>query len=275
MKIKYLGTAAAEGVPGLFCNCEICNRVRELKGPNVRTRSQAIIADDFLIDFPPDTYMHVLQNGLRLDKVKYLLMTHSHSDHFLPSDLALRGMDCAHNMHVENLKMFCNEAVLNRFLKEDVFPAVREHIDITVVKPFHKYCFGDYYVVPLPANHMQTETAFIYIIGDHKKTILYGNDTGIPSDDVFEFIKNSKTKFDLVSLDCTFGFRYVSGGGHLCLDGVAKVRRRLTDIGAMDGNTLLYITHFSHNGRPIQADLEVAAKEFEGNVAYDGLEIEF
>ena len=51
MKIQFLGTAAAEGFPAIFCNCEYCNKARELKGKNIRTRSQAIIDDKILLDF--------------------------------------------------------------------------------------------------------------------------------------------------------------------------------------------------------------------------------
>ena len=29
MKLTYLGTAAAEGLPALFCNCEFCQKARE------------------------------------------------------------------------------------------------------------------------------------------------------------------------------------------------------------------------------------------------------
>ena len=32
MKIHYLGTAAAEGWPALFCDCENCRRARIEKG---------------------------------------------------------------------------------------------------------------------------------------------------------------------------------------------------------------------------------------------------
>ena len=67
MKFKFLGTAAAEGVPGLFCNCEICEKTRILKGKNIRTRSQSLINDDLLIDFPADTYLHVLNYGLEIE----------------------------------------------------------------------------------------------------------------------------------------------------------------------------------------------------------------
>lgn len=45
MKIKYLGTGAAEGIPALFCRCAICNEARKRGGRELRTRSQAIIDD--------------------------------------------------------------------------------------------------------------------------------------------------------------------------------------------------------------------------------------
>ena len=45
MKIKYLGTAAYEGVPALFCRCEVCRGSRAAGGRNVRSRQQAILDD--------------------------------------------------------------------------------------------------------------------------------------------------------------------------------------------------------------------------------------
>ena len=32
MEIQYLGTAAAEGWPALFCDCDICHRARKEGG---------------------------------------------------------------------------------------------------------------------------------------------------------------------------------------------------------------------------------------------------
>ena len=55
MKIRYLGTAAAEGWPALFCSCPICTHARTQGGKNLRTRTQAILDGELLIDFPPDT----------------------------------------------------------------------------------------------------------------------------------------------------------------------------------------------------------------------------
>src|SRR5699024_2353371 len=80
MKIHFLGTAAAEGWPGLFCRCKYCDKARELGGKNIRTRSSVIIDDTLKVDFPPDTYHHILRDNIDLATVKHLLITHSHSD---------------------------------------------------------------------------------------------------------------------------------------------------------------------------------------------------
>ena len=54
MKIKFLGTAAAEGIPALFCDCAVCQNARKVGGKEIKTRSQAIVDDKILIDFPAD-----------------------------------------------------------------------------------------------------------------------------------------------------------------------------------------------------------------------------
>ena len=70
MKFRYLGTAASEGWPALFCNCEYCLKAKKLGGKNLRTRSQAIVNDDMLIDFPGDTFAHMLATGMDFSKVR-------------------------------------------------------------------------------------------------------------------------------------------------------------------------------------------------------------
>ena len=54
MEIQYLGTAAAEGLPALFCDCETCRKARNIGGKEVRTRTQSVVDGKILIDFPPD-----------------------------------------------------------------------------------------------------------------------------------------------------------------------------------------------------------------------------
>jgi len=111
MKLKYLGTAAAEGFPAVFCNCDYCREARRLGGKNIRTRSQALVNDDLLLDFPADTYMHFLSNGIEGDKIKYLFITHSHADHLYCHDLNTRGGVYAHDIRQGELKVFGCEDV--------------------------------------------------------------------------------------------------------------------------------------------------------------------
>ena len=54
MKLHYLGTAAAEAIPAVWCNCEVCKKIRKTRGKDVRTRSQVLINDDLMVDFPQD-----------------------------------------------------------------------------------------------------------------------------------------------------------------------------------------------------------------------------
>ncbi|MBQ7499935.1 MAG: carbon-phosphorus lyase, partial [Clostridia bacterium] len=86
MKIKYLGTAATEAIPGPFCNCEVCRKARSIGGKEYRSRSQALVNDSLLVDFNADTFMHMFRYGLDLVKIRACLITHIHTDHFYPAE---------------------------------------------------------------------------------------------------------------------------------------------------------------------------------------------
>ena len=77
MKLLYLGTAAAEGWPAPFCQCDNCKAARIKKGKNIRSRPQVLINDDLLMDYGPDTFCHSLQYDLNLDLVKTVLRLHT------------------------------------------------------------------------------------------------------------------------------------------------------------------------------------------------------
>ena len=78
MKIKYLGTAAHEGLPAVFCQCDNCKKARKSGGKNLRTRSQALINDDLLIDLNMDTHVHTLMYGIDLSQIHHCLMPAAH-----------------------------------------------------------------------------------------------------------------------------------------------------------------------------------------------------
>jgi len=110
MRLKFLGTAAAEGWPALFCQCDSCAKARANGGKNIRTRSSSLIDDSYMIDFSADTYMHVLYENIDLTKVEHLFITHSHEDHFYPEDLMLRRPPYAHLNVPSRLTIYGNSS---------------------------------------------------------------------------------------------------------------------------------------------------------------------
>ena len=81
MKITVLGSSGF-GYPLVFCNCEFCNKARELGGRNIRKRASLLINDEMIIDLTPDCQTAMNMYGKDMGKTKYLLQTHTHIDHF-------------------------------------------------------------------------------------------------------------------------------------------------------------------------------------------------
>ncbi len=272
MRITYLGTAAAEGFPAVFCNCEYCRQARKTGGKNIRTRSQSLINDDLLIDLPADTYSHFLANGIEGDKLQYLLVTHSHSDHFYPDELEMRQGCYAHNMRAQTLEMYCGKGVRERFLG---MGKKTENVMLNLVKPYEQIKFGKYTVYPLAAKHYEGDGALFYII-QADKTLLYAHDTGYFHEEVFDFIREKGFKLDLISYDCTNVDIPISDDGtHMGIENIERVDAKLTEIGATHENTIKVINHFSHNACPLHDVLENRVKELGYLVSYDGMTVDF
>ena len=278
MKLTFLGTAAAEGFPAVFCNCKFCNEARAVGGKNVRTRSQALVNDDLLIDLPADTYGHFLRNGIRGDRIGYLLLTHSHSDHFYPNELHMHGSCYAHAMERKELQILATDRVY-RTLESAIGnweKGIRETYVLAEGIPFETVTLGDYRVTPLPARHAPAEKAVFYIIENGGKTLLYAHDTGYFFEEVFQYIEERKIRFDLATFDCTnVNIPIADTGSHMGFPNVERVLTRLREMGALDKETKLFVNHFSHNGNPMQDALEACAAPLGCAVAYDGLCVEF
>ena len=273
MKLQYLGTAAAEAIPGLFCGCETCRRARKLGGRNLRTRSQALVDGVLMIDFPPDTVDHMLRFGLDLSEIRWLLVTHIHEDHWNPLDL--RFTKPGFSAPPENWPG------LHIFGSEDLRPDVEKlqkdgvsGIFYTAVEPFKPFALGKYTVTALKAWHGSAHP-YNYIISDGEKTLLYDHDSDVFNDETYAYLKSAGVKFDFVSMDCTSGAEEdMPYRGHMCLGRNRICRQMLLDIGAADENTVFAVNHFSHNGKDAcYDDLLPQAEAMGFAVSYDGMEI--
>lgn len=276
MKLRYLGTAAAEGIPGMFCDCELCRNARKVGGREIRTRSQALLDDKILLDFPADTYMHMLNFGLELHKIHTLVVTHAHMDHLYERDFWCRNPGIGNEIEEKPLVVYATEAGYNQVaecLKSDNVPEDRVRAEKIV--PFVPFEAEGYKFTALKADHDQSAGAVFYIIEHEGKTMLYAHDTGYFPEESWGYLAKSGLCFDFVSLDCTNGFLEYSGG-HMGLVPCVKVYEKLTELGLCDGHTKACLNHFSHNGAGATYEkMCEAAKEHGFEVSYDGMTVEF
>lgn len=273
MKFQYLGTAAAEGIPALFCNCERCVRSREIGGRALRTRSQAIIDDTLLIDFPSDTLAHTYHSGIDLLKVNHCLITHSHQDHLYEDDFTNLCPGYAHTPEGWHLDFYGSEKV-----EAKVCPKLQGKLtdlnlaSFRVLEPFDTVQVEKYTVTALPARHAAYSGPLFYMISDGKKTVLYAHDTHYFFDAVWDYFEKSKPHFDLVSLDCTNACKPMTYIGHMGLKENVDVKTKMLEMGLADEKTVFVCNHFSHNGTNVVYDDFVPLAAAEGFlVSYDGM----
>lgn len=273
MKIQFLGTGAAEGIPALFCQCSLCRRAEKAGGRQIRTRCGAMINDLILMDLTPDLYLHKLRFGLDLSKVEAVVVTHSHSDHFDGAELTRRST--RHYCHMEREKplvVYGNEAVcgLGRdSIKVEFGEETNPSISFVRVKPYDTWEAGGVRFRALPASHDPGEECLVYVIEDGESRILYGNDTGLLSGEAFDDLESMV--FDMVSLDCTFGALKAPAPGHMGLEENAVFLEELRKRGCLKNDTQVYATHFSHNCGMLHEELEDRAKAYGIHIAWDGL----
>jgi len=276
MKLKYLGTGAFEGIPSVMFTCELCQKARRLKGRYIRTRHQALLNDDLLLDFGPDTYMHLLKYDINLLDIHDILITHKHRDHFCPDELLLMIPKFSVNKRAHDLQLYGAEVVVKQ-VKDVVGDKLDflKPVSVDLYKPFEA---GRYEVTPLEANHGDDGLGGYYIYGikEDKKNMLYAYDTNTLKDSVWEYFVEKKPYYDLVALDCTRGHEDLHYIYHMNLDKCTETKRRMIELGVADEHTKFVLSHFSHNGGHIDYDefCEIAG-ERGFIVAYDGLEIIF
>lgn len=274
MKIKYLGTAAYEGVPSLFCGCETCKKSLEAGGKNLRTRSQALIDGQLLIDFPPDTLVHSQTYKLDWANISNCLITHSHSDHFYIEDIGM--MRHGYAMPCNDFTYYSGEEVVTK-IKDYIEKHSMPRVFCMQLNPYQtveiKSKSVTHSVTAYPANHCAAQPLF-YSIENNGKRLLYAHDTGVFNEQTFVFLKK-EGYFNLVSLDCTGCNRFDWVDHHMGLTANVAVKNRLIKEGIADQNTIFVLNHFSHNGGATYDEMVEAASAHSFTVSYDGLEINF
>lgn len=269
MRLMFLGTAAAEGIPSLFCKCECCKKSRIMKGKNIRKRSALLINDDLIIDMGPDLLYSAQQYNLSLNKLKYILVTHAHFDHFYPENLEIRS-ERYQKKNFPIIEILGNSSVFFK-LSQMGYNDDELYIHRNELIMYKKYNFGKYIVIPIPANHAhEFGMAANYIIKFENRTILYATDTGKYKEKWIKQLKD--VVFDAIILDGTNIFSETSEN-HLNIDGIIGMKNKLINNKNTHEKTKFICTHFSHGNLPLHDQLCEMSSRYNLIMAYDGMEI--
>lgn len=272
MKINFMGTAAYERIPSIFCNCPACAYARKHGKKNIRTQAQVLINNDLLIDFGMDNYLHFVKSGVNFSAIPNILITHAHEDHFQLEELKMRSESGSKNIICEDLNIYGGVGAKEFFESGDT-----NKCTFNLMEKFVPYNVGKYKVIAFPARH-GTIDPLTYLISDGQKTVYYSLDSWYPIDEVYDFIKENNIKIDAVICDCTYSVLDITddGGHHMSLKNNFVHRERLINAGAINQNTTWVVTHFTHNsmhkdGKAVSfRELNKICKKNKMKLAYDG-----
>lgn len=286
-QIQILGSAAAEGIPAIFCNCRVCREAWKNGGKDIRMRTAYKLNDHVRIDFGPDTLAQEFKFQLHSENLKHLFISHSHEDHLYANllDYRMPGFSVVEEDNILNI--YGNPGVmraLNLFFCDKPYFRFngdfrRFRLNPVQVEPFQPIVLEeeDMEFIPLKADHMIgiiTEIPNFYVFRVGTSWGMVANDTGYFREETWQFLEEKKFKFDLVISDCTGGILDLERG-HMSGKYVVMTKERLEKIGSVTGSTKYYINHFSHNGQATHAELEAHFNPFGIQVGYDGLKIDF
>lgn len=282
MTIKFLGTASAHSSPLPFCNCKMCNASRKLAGKDFRKRSSILINEDLLIDMGPDFMSSSFIHEVNTADIRYLLQTHSHSDHFSACHLITRIAEYA----AENVKplslyasLLCIQNMSEQLGREEYGANLFETewldklvIDVNEVKYCEEFQCGSYSVTAFNANHDDKNGASIYLVSDNSCKLFYGLDTNGITEETYNYLNEKHICFDIVVLDHTYGYD-VKASDHLTANKFIDTIKEMKNRKIITSNTKIFASHISHEGNLPHDEFQIFAEKHGYNVAFDGLTI--
>lgn len=223
MRIAFLGTGAADWKYAEH---------REWEG--YRRNASVLIDDVLLIDPGPCVPDALEAFGKNAEKIRYILNTHRHKDHYCRDTFA--------------------------YLQGAAFYPM---------KPGESVALGKYHVRAFAANHGEARGAVHFLITDGEKTLFYGLDGAWLLYD--EVIAIQEAKPDLVVLDGTLGEKLGDERvfGHNDLTMVRALCAALAPCAKR-----FCITHMSRKEHKPHAELAADMARDGIEVAFDGLELE-
>lgn len=179
MKLTFLGTGGAWGVPELNCNCLICQEMRKAHEKRDRTSLLLSNKSTLLIDCGPDIRDQLMRNEInRLDGI---LITHEHGDHFIGLDEILAYKRNFPREDFKTIPLFVTEKSWEVIGVRFSYLVDMGLIEIKKIKAGEEFCFNEYNILPFKTYHgefAKGSVGFIISFNDsnNKKKIIYTSD---------------------------------------------------------------------------------------------------
>ena len=267
MKITFLGTGGAQGVPSPYCDCLTCTHARRVKGKNIRKRSSYFVNDEVLVDMGPDFFMSAALHDVNMFHMRYTLITHGHLDHFFVQNLGMRAQRMHKNTKLPRLTLVAPPSVMALL---NQYSETRLELERQPITPYETVQLSPYQVKAIKASHYHSVgDAVNYIISNGKRKVMIASDTGVYEEDVWAHLEDAQ--LDMLIIECTRGLNPKSSKAHLNIKDMQMMIKKMKDIHALTEDTVIYATHFSHQNCPSHEELEQTLLEIGVHCAYDGL----
>lgn len=274
MKIKILGSAAAEGWPAIFCECDVCQTARRTRGKDVRRRTSYLIDDTILVDLGPDAFWQSMEFDVDLAKLDAVFFTHSHEDHCNPTELLWHRP--GFSLVTRQLELFGDQAVIDKLTGSlEGRDVAKYKFNTTVLLPGQTIEFNGYQVTAVLANHAAPpEKPLNYIFRAPDGTAaLIGNDSGWWCDETWQTV--AQHRLDIAIIEGTMGLKNPDWDRcHLGVAASVRVRDRLAELGVLQEGAQVVVNHFSHNGGGSHQQLCDYFQPHGMHVGYDGLTLQ-
>ena len=287
MQLTFLGTGAASAVPLPFCDCPLCRAARRLRGNDLRARAALLVNDDLMIDFWPDAVPAAQRMGKDLTRVRTLLITHAHGDHFDPGHLVTRVAEygCQNAPPLLLAASPASLAQLSAWLEREE-PGTglgseggRQRMNMTVhaVTAGEAFPAGRYTVTGIYSHHAPDCDSRLYIVQDGDCAVFYATDTPAFGEDTWQALAQTGLQFRCVILDHTYGILPETGTvgrpvrDHMCAADVAEAAAEFRARGLLTPDGQVFATHLSHEDMLPHQEMTAYARAHGYEVAWDGL----
>jgi adenosylcobinamide kinase/adenosylcobinamide-phosphate guanylyltransferase len=230
VRIRVLGSGAADGWPNPWCSCASCGAA--LAQGIVRIQTSVLIDDRLLVDLGPAGPQAAVRQGVSLKAVEAVLVTHRHADHHFPKAWVWRSWADG----TRPLTVLAPPLVLAAASFDPTVTA-REAV------PGGVHELAGFVVRVLEAEH-QDDAVLYDITGPDGGRLLYASDTGVLPESMVQAVKDRA--FDVVLLELA-GLPIPS---HLTLDTWPAQVERLRAVGAISETTHVLAVHVGHHNPP-------------------------